>query len=148
MKRLIASALMLLAVLGGAGADTFPSRTITVVVPYAAGGAMGAVGRIVAEPLGKTLGVTTVVENRVGGAGIIIRPAQLYGNRIEQRHKRRLVDKDSGLLRLEPCSLPLAALLPFFELSFDVQRVDADVHLEKSVLQPLPVIEISHRCPS
>jgi tripartite-type tricarboxylate transporter receptor subunit TctC len=71
MKSLIASAVALLAMIGSAHADTFPSRTISIVVPYAAGGAMDAVGRVVADSLGKTLGVTTVVDNRVGGAGVI-----------------------------------------------------------------------------
>lgn len=71
MKRLITSILALSAMIGSAYSDTFPSRTISVVVPYAAGGAMDAVGRVVADSLAKTFGVTTVVDNRVGGAGII-----------------------------------------------------------------------------
>jgi tripartite-type tricarboxylate transporter receptor subunit TctC len=71
MKNLTVSTLALLAMISSVHADTFPSRTISVVVPYAAGGAMDAVGRVVAEALGKTFGVSTVVDNRVGGAGII-----------------------------------------------------------------------------
>lgn len=71
MKTLIASTLAFVALIGSSHADTYPSRTISIVVPYAAGGAMDAVGRIVADALGKTLNAKTVVDNRAGGAGII-----------------------------------------------------------------------------
>jgi tripartite-type tricarboxylate transporter receptor subunit TctC len=51
-----------------AAAQTYPSRPITVVVPFPAGGPSDVVARIVAESMGKTLGQTMVIEN-VGGAG-------------------------------------------------------------------------------
>ena len=71
MKRYIVSAVALLAVIGSARADDFPSRTITIVVPYAAGGAMDAVGRVVSDSLHRKFNVASVVDNRVGGSGII-----------------------------------------------------------------------------
>jgi tripartite-type tricarboxylate transporter receptor subunit TctC len=71
MFRLIGLVIALAMSLGGAQADTFPSRTISVVVPYAAGGAMDAVGRIVADSLARKFGVSTVVDNRAGGSGLI-----------------------------------------------------------------------------
>ena len=71
MKRYIVSAVALLAVIGSAWADDFPSRTITIVVPYAAGGAMDAVGRVVSDSLHRKFNVASVVDNRVGGSGII-----------------------------------------------------------------------------
>jgi tripartite-type tricarboxylate transporter receptor subunit TctC len=49
-------------------ADNYPSRPITLVVPFPAGGASDAVTRILAEKLGEALGGTIVVENK-GGAG-------------------------------------------------------------------------------
>lgn len=52
----------------GAKADTYPSRAITVVVPFAAGGPTDTVSRLVAESMSKTLGQQVLVEN-VGGAG-------------------------------------------------------------------------------
>ena len=50
---------------------SYPVDTVTMVVPYAAGGAGDIVGRIVAEELGKRLGVTMVVENVAGAGGTI-----------------------------------------------------------------------------
>ncbi|MGX5846115.1 tripartite tricarboxylate transporter substrate-binding protein [Mesorhizobium sp. PL10] len=51
-----------------AGAQTYPERTITVVVPFAAGGPTDTVTRLVAEAMSKDLGQQIIVEN-VGGAG-------------------------------------------------------------------------------
>jgi tripartite-type tricarboxylate transporter receptor subunit TctC len=50
------------------GAQTYPDRTITIVVPFAAGGPTDTVTRLVAEAMSKDLGQQIVVEN-VGGAG-------------------------------------------------------------------------------
>ena len=52
----------------GAGAQTYPDRTITMVVPFSAGGPTDTVTRLVAEAMSKDLGQQIVVEN-VGGAG-------------------------------------------------------------------------------
>jgi len=54
---------------GFANAQSFPNKPIKLVVPYAAGGAMDAAGRIVATELTKVLGQPVVVDNRAGGAG-------------------------------------------------------------------------------
>ena len=51
-----------------AAAQTYPDRTITVVVPFAAGGPTDTVTRLVAEAMSKDLGQQIIVEN-VGGAG-------------------------------------------------------------------------------
>jgi tripartite-type tricarboxylate transporter receptor subunit TctC len=51
-----------------AAAQSYPSRPITVVVPFPAGGPSDVVARIIAEHMGKVLGQTMVIEN-VGGAG-------------------------------------------------------------------------------
>jgi tripartite-type tricarboxylate transporter receptor subunit TctC len=48
--------------------DTYPSKTITMIVPFVAGGSTDLIGRLVAEGLRTVLGQTVVVENR-GGAG-------------------------------------------------------------------------------
>jgi len=53
---------------GTAQAQQFPSRTITIIVPFAAGGPTDTVTRLVAEAMARDLGQSVVVEN-VGGAG-------------------------------------------------------------------------------
>jgi tripartite-type tricarboxylate transporter receptor subunit TctC len=51
-----------------ASAQTFPTKPVTMVVPFTAGGPTDAVGRALAQAMGKSLGQSVVVEN-VGGAG-------------------------------------------------------------------------------
>jgi tripartite-type tricarboxylate transporter receptor subunit TctC len=51
-----------------AQAQTFPSRTITLIVPFPPGGSTDVAGRILADKMGAALGVPVIVEN-VGGAG-------------------------------------------------------------------------------
>ena len=58
----------LLAAATGVLAQSYPTRSITVVVPFPAGGPSDVVARIVAENMSKTLGQQLVIEN-VGGAG-------------------------------------------------------------------------------
>ncbi len=59
-----------------ARAQNYPSRPITVVVPFPAGGPSDVVARIVTEQMGKILGQTMVIEN-VGGAGGTIGSARV-----------------------------------------------------------------------
>jgi tripartite-type tricarboxylate transporter receptor subunit TctC len=67
-RRIIAALAGLLACAGLAHAESWPSRPITMVVPFAAGGPTDVVGRIVAQSLGEILERQVIVEN-VGGAG-------------------------------------------------------------------------------
>ena len=53
---------------GSASAQDYPSSTITIVVPFSAGGPTDTVTRLVAESMSRTLGQQIIVEN-VGGAG-------------------------------------------------------------------------------
>jgi tripartite-type tricarboxylate transporter receptor subunit TctC len=71
MKKLIAALAAAAAVTlhsFAAGAQAYPERTITVVVPFSAGGPTDTVTRLVAEAMSKDLGQQVLVEN-VGGAG-------------------------------------------------------------------------------
>jgi tripartite-type tricarboxylate transporter receptor subunit TctC len=52
-------------------AQPYPSRPVTLVVPYAAGGAFDTVARIVGARMGELLGQSVIVENTTGAAGII-----------------------------------------------------------------------------
>ena len=54
-----------------ARAQAYPSRPITMVVPFAAGGAFDVLGRIVAARMSEILGQQVIVENTTGAAGII-----------------------------------------------------------------------------
>jgi tripartite-type tricarboxylate transporter receptor subunit TctC len=56
---------------GRAGAQTFPSKQITLVVPFAAGGPTDTLARILAERMGRMLGQTVIVDNTTGAAGTI-----------------------------------------------------------------------------
>jgi tripartite-type tricarboxylate transporter receptor subunit TctC len=67
-KLIVAIALALCAAVSSAHADTFPSRPITLIVPYPPGGSTDVTARILADKMGAALGQAVVVEN-VGGAG-------------------------------------------------------------------------------
>jgi tripartite-type tricarboxylate transporter receptor subunit TctC len=70
--RLVLTAL-LIAALGAthAPAQTYPARTITMVVPFAAGGLTDVPARVLAAMLQERIGQTIVVENRPGGSGTV-----------------------------------------------------------------------------
>lgn len=77
LKRLVCiGVLALLAAPSEAGAQGYPSRPVTVVVPFPAGGPSDVVARIVTEEMGKILGQSMVIEN-VGGAGGTIGSARV-----------------------------------------------------------------------
>jgi tripartite-type tricarboxylate transporter receptor subunit TctC len=54
-----------------AAAQAFPDKPVTLVIPFAAGGPTDVVARMIAIPMGKSLGQTVVVENAVGAGGTI-----------------------------------------------------------------------------
>lgn len=59
-------------------AQTYPSRPITIVIPFAAGGPTDVIGRIVGEQMSRTLGQPVLIENVVGASG------QTAGLRVSQ----------------------------------------------------------------
>jgi tripartite-type tricarboxylate transporter receptor subunit TctC len=70
MTRILLAALALLGLMvDPASAQTYPSRPITVIVPFAAGGPTDIVARIVAEHMSRTLGQQVIVENVAGAGG-------------------------------------------------------------------------------
>lgn len=52
-------------------AQSYPSKVIKLQVPFAPGGTTDVVARIIADPLGKALGQSVIVENKAGGGGSI-----------------------------------------------------------------------------
>ena len=68
-----ALAISALAVLGSGSvsAQTYPSKTIKLIVPYSAGGATDTSARYIANKLSEVLGQSIVIENQAGAAGVI-----------------------------------------------------------------------------
>jgi tripartite-type tricarboxylate transporter receptor subunit TctC len=73
MRVLLLGVVMVAALLspGRAGAQTYPSRPITMIVPFAAGGPTDRIGRIVAEGMRATLGQPIVIEDVSGASGTL-----------------------------------------------------------------------------
>jgi tripartite-type tricarboxylate transporter receptor subunit TctC len=68
MKALIVAALLALAGISGAAAQSYPNRPVTIIAPFPPGGPSDALARILSGPLETALGQPVVIEN-VGGAG-------------------------------------------------------------------------------
>ena len=72
MRKLVALVLTILAAgTVAAAADNYPSRTITIVVPYPAGGPTDTIARILAERMQGALGQSVIIENVSGAGGSI-----------------------------------------------------------------------------
>src|SRR4030088_217338 len=71
MRKIVLAALAVLAFGGNALADNFPSRPVTIVVPFSAGGPSDAMARILAERMKVTLGEAVLIENVKGAGGSI-----------------------------------------------------------------------------
>ena len=63
------AAAMSLAFAGGAQAQAYPTKPITMIVPFAAGGPTDIIARIVGDHMSKTLGQQIVIENVAGAGG-------------------------------------------------------------------------------
>jgi tripartite-type tricarboxylate transporter receptor subunit TctC len=107
MKRLVA--LLLAACASGAFAQAYPTRPITLIVPYAAGGSADVVARPVAAEMGKVLGENVVVELRPGAGG-----------NIGAEHVARSARPDGYTILM--ASLSLATNVSLMKLSFDPRK--------------------------
>ena len=72
MRKLLSFALPFLAAgIVSAVAETYPSRPITIVVPFPAGGPTDTLGRILAERMKRALDQSVIIENVTGAAGTL-----------------------------------------------------------------------------
>lgn len=72
-KKLVAASAIATAVLGSqvSVADVYPSKPLSIVVPFNPGGGVDTVARIIADNLRESLGADVIVENKPGGSGMI-----------------------------------------------------------------------------
>jgi len=106
----------------------FPRKQVTIVVPYAAGGATDALARPLADKLGKLWGQAVVVENRVGANGAVgtlsVAKSEpdghtvlLHSNGIlrNHSHNRRLLDDLAGVTQIgtQPMGLAIGPSVPY-----------------------------------
>jgi tripartite-type tricarboxylate transporter receptor subunit TctC len=68
---MLALSAVVVALVAPAGAQTWPSRPIRLIVPHAPGGVTDVVARLVAQPLGEALGQSVIVENKPGASGLV-----------------------------------------------------------------------------
>jgi tripartite-type tricarboxylate transporter receptor subunit TctC len=71
MRRILLAVVGVLATLDPASAQTYPTRAITLVVPFAPGGSASTAARSVADKMGELLGQQIVIDNRGGAGGTV-----------------------------------------------------------------------------
>jgi tripartite-type tricarboxylate transporter receptor subunit TctC len=116
MKKLFTSLLVVATLLGVAQvkAQTFPSKPIKIVVPFAAGGVADLTARAVGQKLGESLGQAVVIDNKPSAGGIVA------GDTVAK------ADADGHTLLLMSNGTAVSAGL-FKTLPFDAQRDFATV---------------------
>ena len=111
LAAILAAAFMLfLPTLAGAQPDAFPSRVVTLVVSYPAGGLSDLPARALAPELQARLGVPVVVENRVGGSGMV---AGAHVARSEPNGYTLLVTSSANVTNPQSVQMPYDVVADF-----------------------------------
>ena len=71
LRRLITGLCLGIGLMSSAMAQEFPNKTITIVVPFSAGGGVDIMARLLADKLRISLKQNVIVENKAGGSGMI-----------------------------------------------------------------------------
>jgi tripartite-type tricarboxylate transporter receptor subunit TctC len=110
----------------GQAQDAWPNRTVTLVVPYAAGGYTDMVGRLTARYLENALGKPVIVENRPGAGGIV--GTQAVVNAVPDGHTFCV------------CSVGAISVAPFAQkVAYDPLQDLAPVAIVSSIVQAVIV---------
>jgi|SRR6516225_11013495 len=80
VKRWLIALLTIVAIAAPAQAQTFPSKTIRIIVPYAPGGSIDLTARVIAKNLQDSVGQNVIVENKPGANAAIGIEALLRSN--------------------------------------------------------------------
>ena len=125
IKSLLAAvAIATAALCGTAHAQNYPSKPVTIVVPFSPGGATDIMARTLAEPLGKRLGQPVIVENRTGA-----------GTMIASEHVSKATP-DGHTLLLAASSLGIAPSL-YSKVNYDPVKDFTPISLVASVVHVL-----------
>jgi tripartite-type tricarboxylate transporter receptor subunit TctC len=115
----LAAVAALVAIVGGIAApllaQTFPERTLRLIVPLAPGGGNDAAARVIAGELAKRLGQQVVVDNRPGGGSVIA--SQIVLNAPADGHTLYLVSTAFSLAQILQTKLPFDSFRDFAPLS-------------------------------
>jgi tripartite-type tricarboxylate transporter receptor subunit TctC len=132
-KRAVVTAILatgIAAIAGQASAQTYPARTIKILVPFPAGGPTDLVARLVADRLSAGLAQSVIVEDRPGGAGGSIGAKAVATS-----------DPDGYTLLLTPVDVLTQAPLVYKDVGYDPIRNFAPVAL----IMTAPLILVVHQ---
>ena len=137
VRRAFVALSLIAAALGGAHAQQFPDRPITLIVPWGAGGGTDAVARMIASLMERDLGQPVNVVNRTGGSGVVghsaIASAPPDGYTIGMITVEITMMHHQKLTELNPASYTPLALVNLDPAGFQV-RADAPYKTMADVL--------------
>lgn len=115
---LVAALAACVALTAAASAQTYPNRTITVVVPFAPGGLTDVPARLAATMLQERIGQNVVVENKTGGSGTI---GGQYAARAEADGYTLFANSVADTQNLHYIPVPYSAIDDFAQIGFIVE---------------------------